>query len=253
VARAERRRRAEEALSLVRLDAYGDRKPGQLSGGQRQRVALARALVIKPKVLLLDEPLGALDLKLREEMQGELKALQRDVGITFVFVTHDQNEALTMSDRIALFNQGRIEQVGTASEVYEQPRSAFVASFVGTSNVIAGETARSVVGKAGSFSIRPEKIAVSTDLAEPDDPTLASVAGTVAEVVYAGASTRFVVDLDSGGRLVAVQQNLHTSSVEVLRLRGSRVRLAWRAHHCIPVSTTSESAASKRPVPVEEP
>jgi putative spermidine/putrescine transport system ATP-binding protein len=235
VARARRRDLADRALSQVRLDAHGDRKASQLSGGQRQRVALARALVIEPKVLLLDEPLGALDLKLREEMQVELKALQRDVGITFVFVTHDQDEALTMSDRIAVFNRGRIEQVGTAAEIYEQPASAFVAGFVGTSNLISGAAAGTLLGREGSFTIRPEKIHLDTVLETPDDPEMTSATGTVAEVVYAGAFTRFIVDLDAGARLVAVQQNLHTSSVEVLDYRGARVRLSWRTRHCIAI------------------
>src|SRR5690349_24460715 len=160
VAKRQRRTRAEQALATVRLEGFGSRRPGQLSGGQRQRVALARALVNRPRVLLLDEPLGALDLKLREEMQVELKAIQRDVGITFLFVTHDQEEALTMSDRIAVFHRGRIEQVGTAREVYENPASEFVAGFVGTSNLLAGEVARAVLGEDGSFSVRPEKLRV---------------------------------------------------------------------------------------------
>ena len=163
VGRSRRRARADEALAQVRLDSHGDRRPGELSGGQRQRVALARALVIEPKVLLLDEPLGALDLKLRQEMQVELKGLQRDVGITFVFVTHDQDEALTVSDRIAVFNNGRIEQVGRAAEIYERPVSEFVAGFVGTSNLVAGEAARTLLGRAATFSIRPEKIHLDPD------------------------------------------------------------------------------------------
>ena len=158
VPRRERRQRAEEALESVRLGGYGGRRPSQLSGGQRQRVALARALVNRPKVLLLDEPLGALDLKLRREMQIELKQLQRDVGITFVFVTHDQEEALTMSDRIAVFNDGRVEQVAAPAQLYEAPASSFVAGFVGTSNLLTGETARVVLGRTGMYSIRPEKI-----------------------------------------------------------------------------------------------
>jgi putative spermidine/putrescine transport system ATP-binding protein len=231
VGKTERRERAVAALETVRLRGFERRKPGQLSGGQRQRVALARALVNRPKVLLLDEPLGALDLKLREEMQVELKAIQRQIGITFLFVTHDQEEALTMSDRIAVFNNGRIEQVGTPSEVYERPASAFVAGFVGTSNLIEGDAAQSILGREGVYSVRPEKLRVDTDLgaALPDGEH--SATGTVAEVVYAGAATRFVVDLDAGGRLVAVQQNLQTSSMDVLKLRDARVRLAWRREH----------------------
>src|SRR6478672_8474085 len=158
VDRKERRRRAEEALATVRLDGYGARRPHQLSGGQRQRVALARALVNRPRVLLLDEPLGALDLKLRREMQLELKQIQRDVGITFVFVTHDQEEALTMSDRIAVFDRGRVEQLATPVELYEHPASAFVASFVGTSNRLTGPAAQALTGAATTVAIRPEKL-----------------------------------------------------------------------------------------------
>ncbi|MCU1677180.1 MAG: spermidine/putrescine transporter ATP-binding protein [Frankiales bacterium] len=230
VRRAERRQQATEALSTVRLDGYGGRRPSQLSGGQRQRVALARALVNRPKVLLLDEPLGALDLKLREEMQVELKAIQRDVGITFVFVTHDQEEALTMSDRIAVFRAGRIEQVGTPSEIYDSPATDFVAGFVGTSNLLRGQTARTVIGEDGTFSIRPEKLRLgSTDAAVPDGDCFAD--GIVTDVVYVGAATRFLVDLEAGGRLVALQQNLDTSAVGVARWRDRRVRLLFRREH----------------------
>ncbi len=161
VERKERRRRAEEALAAVRLEGYGARRPNQLSGGQRQRVALARALVNRPKVLLLDEPLGALDLKLRREMQLELKQIQRDVGVTFVFVTHDQEEALSMSDRVAVFNEGKVEQVATPVELYESPASPFVAGFVGTSNRIGGEAARAILGADGEFAVRPEKLRVA--------------------------------------------------------------------------------------------
>jgi putative spermidine/putrescine transport system ATP-binding protein len=231
VGKAERRERALRALASVRLEGFDKRKPGQLSGGQRQRVALARALVNRPKVLLLDEPLGALDLKLREEMQVELKAIQREVGITFLFVTHDQEEALTMADRIAVFNAGRIEQVGTPAEVYEKPASAFVAGFVGTSNLIEGQAAQSILGRPGVYSVRPEKLRVETDLDAKLPEGEHSATGTVAEVVYAGAATRFVVDLDAGGRLVALQQNLQSSSMDVLKLREARVRLAWRREH----------------------
>ncbi len=227
----ERRERARRALETVRLQGFDKRRPGQLSGGQRQRVALARALVNRPKVLLLDEPLGALDLKLREEMQVELKAIQRQIGITFLFVTHDQEEALTMSDRVAVFNAGRIEQVGTPAEVYERPATSFVAGFVGTSNLIEGEAARTVLGREGVYSVRPEKLRVDTELDAELPEGEHSAIGTVAEVVYAGAATRFVVDLDAGGRLVAMQQNLQTSSMDVLKLRDARVRLAWRREH----------------------
>ncbi|MEU6488843.1 ABC transporter ATP-binding protein [Streptomyces sp. NPDC046984] len=235
VPKAERLQRAREALADVRLEGFGKRRPGQLSGGQRQRVALARALVGRPRLLLLDEPLGALDLKLREQMQVELKALQREVGITFVFVTHDQEEALTMSDRIAVFNQGRIEQVGTPAEIYERPATAFVASFVGTSNLLQDEAAERVTGTAGTYSIRPEKIRVLKESAIADEPEHSTVTGTVAEVVYVGDVTRFLVDLDAGGRLTALQQNLETSSEDVAAYRGARVRLQWHRRHAVQV------------------
>jgi putative spermidine/putrescine transport system ATP-binding protein len=235
VPKAERLVRARKALTEVRLDGYGGRRPSQLSGGQRQRVALARALVGRPRVLLLDEPLGALDLKLREQMQIELKALQREVGITFVFVTHDQEEALTMSDRVAVFHQGRIEQVGTPAEIYERPATAFVASFVGTSNLLTEDTARRVLGESGTHSIRPEKIRVLKETAEPHEEGHADAVGTVAEVVYLGDSTRFLVDLDGGGRLTALQQNLDTSAEDVAAYRGTRVRLRWQRRHTVHV------------------
>ncbi|MFF3664813.1 ABC transporter ATP-binding protein [Microtetraspora malaysiensis] len=231
VPKAERRARAMEALASVRLDGFEKRRPAQLSGGQRQRVALARALVNRPRVLLLDEPLGALDLKLREEMQVELKAIQREVGITFLFVTHDQEEALTMSDRIAVFNAGAIEQIGTPAEIYERPATAFVAGFVGTSNLISGATARAVLGKEGTFSVRPEKLRVVLDDADPPGSDEHSAEGTVSEVVYAGPATRFVVDLDTGTRLIALQQNQEVSSMDVTGLRGRRVRLVWQRRH----------------------
>jgi putative spermidine/putrescine transport system ATP-binding protein len=240
VAKAERRSRAEEALAAVRLSGYGDRRPSQLSGGQRQRVALARALVNRPRVLLLDEPLGALDLKLREQMQVELKEIQREVGITFVFVTHDQEEALTMSDRIAVFNLGRIEQVGTAAEVYEHPATEFVAGFVGTSNLLRGDLARRVLDRDGVWSIRPEKI----QLVEPDRPAdnvRRSVAGTIRDVVYLGDVSRFVVDLDGGGTLTAVEQNLSRSSDEVRLLVGTRTRLAWGTEHEFAIAEPAET------------
>ncbi|WP_411108823.1 ABC transporter ATP-binding protein [Streptomyces sp. c-19] len=235
VPRAERLVRARAALSRVGLDGLGRRRPAELSGGQRQRVALARALVGRPRVLLLDEPLGALDLKLRERMQVELKQIQREVGITFVFVTHDQEEALTMSDRIAVFHQGRIEQVASPAELYERPATPFVAGFVGTSNLLSGDIARRLVGAPGTYSIRPEKIRVLDVGTPPEEPGLATAAGTVAEVVYLGDSTRFLVDLDGGGRLTALQQNLETSSADLAAFRGARVDLRWHPHHAVRV------------------
>jgi putative spermidine/putrescine transport system ATP-binding protein len=230
----ERRARAADALRMVRLEGYDARKPAQLSGGQRQRVALARALVNRPRVLLLDEPLGALDLKLREEMQIELKAIQGEVGITFIYVTHDQEEALTMSDRLAVFSAGRIEQVGTPAEVYERPSTAFVAGFVGTSNLLRGEAARTIVGQEGTFTVRPEKIR----MAEPEAPVEAdesSAAGRIRSVVYLGPDTRYVVALDAGAELVVTQQNLTTSSMEALAQQGKAVRLIWKRRHNFPV------------------
>ena len=226
VAIDERRARVADALAMVRLEAFGDRRPSELSGGQRQRVALARALVNRPEVLLLDEPLGALDLKLRQAMQVELKQIQREVGLTFVYVTHDQEEALTMSDRLAVFNAGRIEQIGTPAEVYERPATGFVAGFVGVSNVLEGEIARRIAGDPRPFTVRPEKIAL-TDATVPAPAGSCSAAGHVAEVVYLGAVTRYIVELDGGGSLVVMQQNLTTSSMEALQVRGKSVRLVW--------------------------
>jgi putative spermidine/putrescine transport system ATP-binding protein len=237
VPRAERRERAVSALQTVRLEDYGERKPSQLSGGQRQRVALARALVNRPKVLLLDEPLGALDLKLRQAMQIELKQIQRDVGITFIFVTHDQDEALTMSDRIAVFNAGRIEQVGTPSEVYEKPETEFVAGFVGTSNLLSGRGAETVIGKPGVYSIRPEKIRVDGDLSSPADAGETSATGTVTDVVYAGATVRYAVALDAGGQLSVVRQNVGS----LPEFADGRVRLSWRQDHCYRVPSPKGS------------
>jgi putative spermidine/putrescine transport system ATP-binding protein len=235
VPKAERRTRVAEALRMVRLEGYETRKPSQLSGGQRQRVALARALVNRPRVLLLDEPLGALDLKLREEMQIELKAIQQQVGITFIYVTHDQEEALTMSDRLAVFNNGRIEQIGAPAEVYERPASRFVAGFVGTSNLLRGEVAAQIVGRPGTFTIRPEKIT----LAEPDAVTAedeSSALGTIREVVYLGPDTRYLVTLDAGAELVVTQQNLATTSTEALAQQGKAVRLVWKRQHQLSVA-----------------
>ena len=241
VPKAERRQRAEEALASVRLGEYGARKPSQLSGGQRQRVALARALVNRPRVLLLDEPLGALDLKLREQMQVELKELQRAVGITFVFVTHDQEEALTMSDRIAVFDAGRIAQVGTPTEIYEHPQTPFVAGFVGISNLLEAGAAATILSdtntlwrRQGTGSVRPEKIRVMLGAPAPE-PHERAATGVIHEVVYVGMATRFIVDLDAGGSLIAVQQNSHATATEVNSMRGQRVTLMWNTEHEIPV------------------
>ena len=234
VPRAERQRLVADALEMVRLPEFGQRKPAQLSGGQRQRVALARALVMRPKVLLLDEPLGALDLKLRQAMQIELKEIQEEVSLTFIYVTHDQEEALTMSDRLAVFNRGRIEQVGSPAEVYERPATGFVAGFVGVSNVLEGQAAEAIAGDPHPFTIRPEKISMH-ELDAPVEGDSCTATGHVREVVYLGATTRYVVELDVGGSLVVMQQNLTTSSMEALQVRGKAVRLIWRRSNNRPV------------------
>ena len=224
VGRRERATRVDEVLRMVRLDGFGPRKPIQLSGGQRQRVALARSIVNQPKVLLLDEPLGALDLKLRQEMQVFLKSLQQELGMTFLYVTHDQEEALTMSDHLAVFNHGRIEQVGTPANVYERPATEFVAGFVGTSNILERDGRR--------FTVRPEKVVMLDGDQGEGEP------GRIRDVVYLGAVTRYVVALDAGGELVALRQNLETSSAEALEQRGRRVRLTWRPEHTFEISPT---------------
>src|SRR4051794_27469532 len=243
VARAERTQRVDEALKMVRLDGYAERRPSQLSGGQRQRVALARALVNRPRVLLLDEPLGALDLKLRQQLQVELKRIQSEVGITFVYVTHDQDEALTMSDRIAVMDGGHVLQVGSPRDVYEEPGSRFVAGFVGVSNLlelpverssggvltlrlgpedsISGEGSGAVAGTA-VVTIRPERIALDSKAG-----AACHAHGTVKESLYAGPTSRFVVELDGGGELMVVRQNATTSFEDVAALRGQPVVLNW--------------------------
>jgi putative spermidine/putrescine transport system ATP-binding protein len=223
VARTERERRADELLALVQLPSVGSRRPAQLSGGQRQRVALARALISQPQVLLLDEPLGALDLKLREQMQSELKALQRRLGITFLFITHDQHEALSMSDRIGVFNQGRLEQVGTPREVYDAPSTRFVADFVGAANVLDGAAAHRLTGFANAM-LRPERITLGTA-----DGARAS--GVVAEVQYFGAFTR--VRVDAAGALL--QADLPTAAGQPEPQAGQAVHLHWdeRAVHAL--------------------
>ena len=232
IGREDRRSRVAEALEMVRLGGYEERRPGQLSGGQRQRVALARALVNRPRVLLLDEPLGALDLKLRQQMQHELRTLQSDVGITFIYVTHDQEEALTMSDRLAVFNDGRVEQVGAPADVYERPVNEFVAGFVGVSNVVERDGTR--------FTIRPEKVRMlEGSEAAPDG--LHVEEGQVRDVAYIGAITRFAVDLDRGGELQVVRQNLEMSSQQALEQRGRRVRVGWHDEHAYVIPDSQES------------
>jgi putative spermidine/putrescine transport system ATP-binding protein len=225
VTRAERERRRTDALEMVRLTGFESRKPGELSGGQRQRIALARAIVNRPRVLLLDEPLGALDLKLREQMQVELKGIQGEVGITFVYVTHDQEEALTMSDRIAVMNAGRIEQVGTPAAVYERPANPFVSGFVGVSNVLERGGRR--------FTVRPEKVRL-LDPAEKVNG-LETERGRIRDVSYAGMITRYIVELNDGGELQVVRQNLETSSAEALEQRGREVTIGWRPEHTVAV------------------
>ena len=241
---AERSRRIAEAMGQVRLQGFEKRKPSQLSGGQRQRVALARALINRPRVLLLDEPLGALDLKLREEMQIELKAIQGEVGITFIYVTHDQEEALTMSNRLAVFNAGKIQQVGTPADVYEHPATAFVVGFVGTSNLMTGETARAVIGSDGTYTVRPEKIRIGQREQDPAADEQ-SADGHIREVIYLGPDTRYLVGLDAGGQLVVTQQNLETSSMEVLSAQGDAVRVFWKRKHVLALASADQSSGGE--------
>lgn len=229
VPRAERLRRVREMLELVQLPGVEKRKPSQLSGGQRQRIALARALINQPKVLLLDEPLGALDLKLRQQMQVELKAIQHRLGITFVFVTHDQEEALSMSDRIAVFNKGQIEQIGTPDEIYDRPTSTFVANFVGTSNLFTSEQAAQYFGISDTVAIRPEKIhLLAATQAPPTDAR--TITGTVREVSYLGVNTRFDVTLPDGRDIIVLEQNFGPDQFrQTAALRGQPVTLVWRS------------------------
>jgi putative spermidine/putrescine transport system ATP-binding protein len=236
VGKADRAKRRDEALEMVRLPGYGDRKPAELSGGQRQRVALARAIVNRPRVLLLDEPLGALDLKLREQMQTELKSIQGEVGITFVYVTHDQDEALTMSDRIAVFSDGRIEQVSTPEDLYEHPVNEFVADFVGTSNVLERGGER--------FTVRPEKIEVIAPGGSTEG--LVSERGRVTEVAYAGAVTRYTVELDAGGALTLVRQNVGEAP-GVVPAQGDEVTVGWRPRHAAAVAGATKQEEEVAP------
>jgi putative spermidine/putrescine transport system ATP-binding protein len=266
VSSGDRKARVTEALALVRLEGFETRRPGQLSGGQRQRVALARALVNRPRVLLLDEPLGALDLKLRQQLQVELKRIQKEVLITFIYVTHDQDEALTMSDRIAVMDRGRVLQVGAPNEVYDEPRSQFVAGFVGVSNLLELEVESVQAGVAmlalgpkdnvsaavggnvrpgetAIVTVRPERIAIAGDQAIGEHDCRAS--GTVRDSLYAGPTTRFVVALDGGGELMVVRQNAHTSFEDAEALRGRQVTLVWRREYTRVISTTEERSADE--------
>lgn len=222
--------RMKTALEQVRLDHVADRLPHQLSGGQRQRIALARALILRPQVLLLDEPLGALDKQLREQMQIELKQIQREVGITFIFVTHDQEEALTLSDRVAVFNNGKIEQVGTAREVYEFPQTEFVARFLGLSNILPADVTAELMGTTGVASIRPERLELSLRTATAAAGDVA-VDGVIAETVYTGPSTRYIVDARDDLRLIVEQHNTHHPTADAPFTRGDSVRVSWRSEH----------------------
>jgi len=258
----DRRERVTQALEMVRLSGFEKRRPSQLSGGQRQRVALARALVNRPRVLLLDEPLGALDLKLRQQLQVELKRIQEEVGVTFIYVTHDQDEALSMSDRIAVMDRGRILQVGTPNEVYDEPDSQFVAGFVGVSNLLELEVESLEKGLArlrlgprdrieafidegvrrgdrATVTIRPERIAI-TENGSIDEEVVCHASGIVRESFYAGPTTRFVVELDGGGELMVVRQNARTSFEDAEALRGKAVTLAWGREYTRVIGTTEE-------------
>ena len=253
--RSERDAAVADAIAQVRLSQVAGRLPHQLSGGQRQRIALARALILRPRVLLLDEPLGALDKQLREEMQIELKRIQREVGITFIFVTHDQEEALTLSDRVAVFNDGRIEQIGTAREVYEYPQTEFVARFLGLSNIIPAEVSQRLTGEAKIVSIRPERVRLlAGDGADEGDlapaPGDVVMAGTVAEIVYTGPTTRVLIDAEDGVRLISETQNTHHPAADVHVERGSRVRVAWTAEHAavLPERAATVAAADAAPL-----
>ena len=264
VGKEERSERVGEALAMVRLEGFEDRRPSQLSGGQRQRVALARALINRPRVLLLDEPLGALDLKLRQQLQVELKRIQQEVGITFIYVTHDQDEALSMSDRIAVMDHAHVIQVGSPHEVYDEPGSRFVAGFVGVSNLlelpvesVEGDVAQLTLGAGDAVTvrtggqsvsaaqtaivtIRPERIALEE--ARPAGSDACHAAGTVRESLYTGPTSRFVVDLDGGGELVVVRQNVNTTYEDAEALRGQAVVLVWERDYTRLIGTSEEGA-----------
>ncbi|MFC9558982.1 ABC transporter ATP-binding protein [Agromyces sp. NPDC056965] len=239
----ERNERARRALASVRLEQLADRKPSQLSGGQRQRVALARATVVEPKVLLLDEPLGALDLKLREQMQVELKQIQRELGITFIFVTHDQEEALTLSDRIAVFNAGRIEQLGTPAELYERPVSRFVADFVGTSNLFDPEHSLALLERVGHHSLRPEKMTVGAEAQHGEG--VRNAPGTIVEAIYLGSGVRLVVDLDAGPRVSVLEQNVRGRAHD--DEHGDRVVVSWHDGDVVAIDGTAVGPQNPTP------
>ncbi len=236
VAKAERAKQALEAIDSVKLSHLSQRLPHQLSGGQRQRIALARALVLRPKVLLLDEPLGALDKQLREEMQVELKRIQREAGITFIFVTHDQEEAMRMSDRIAVFNEGSIEQIGTPQQVYEKPQTKFVASFLGVSNIFEGAAAKEIFGSTTMVNIRPERVKLvpeATKLSAGES----GVVGTIIEASYIGATTIYVIQTQSGQRLIATRLNEELPD-QINRFEtGDRVGAVWKSDHSAVIPT----------------
>ena len=273
VADGEIRGQVKRMLDLVDLPGYEKRRPNQLSGGQQQRVALARALVNNPRVLLLDEPLGALDLKLRKQMQVELKRIQGEIGITFIFVTHDQEEAMTMSDRIAVMRQGRIEQLGAPSDLYESPRTEFVAGFLGVSNLLDAEVVnrgadlaelrladgtilRAPAGMVNGsdrvrIGVRPEKLRVHPDADDGADPVehgANAVAGTVLDASYMGVSTQYLVETADGKRLTVYAQNLETSGASEVLADGQRVRLAWKPQHTFVIGSAAGSTAEKHPL-----
>lgn len=230
VPKAERAKQALEAIASVKLEETVNRLPHQLSGGQRQRIALARALVLRPRVLLLDEPLGALDRQLREEMQVELKKIQRDAGITFVFVTHDQEEAMRMSDRIVVFNSGRIEQVGTPEQVYEEPRTNFVAGFLGTANIFSVDVAQKFLGATTTVSIRPERIRLQAPETKIDKSET-SVKGTVQEAAFVGANTIYILETDFGVKLTVRKTNTELLGQDNSFVAGDQVMAVWRNSH----------------------
>ncbi|HET7690469.1 MAG TPA: ABC transporter ATP-binding protein [Nocardioidaceae bacterium] len=251
VAKKERHARAREALATVRLEHLASRRPNQLSGGQRQRVALARAIVVQPKVLLLDEPLGALDLKLREQMQVELKQLQRDLGITFVFVTHDQEEALTLSDRVAVFNEGKVVQLGSPAEIYERPTSSYVAQFVGTSNLFDAAASQRLFGTGGSHALRPEKVTLhpaNNGTPTTSDGSIIRAAGVITESIYLGTGHRVHVRLDDGTPLVVLEQSKGGETEP--ENRGDSVIASWSRSDLVPLA---DEGANQAAAPQAEP